>query len=127
MPWADWRAKGELAVVHHVDGRDRVEYRIGQVLYQSNGWISHIRLSPQADKIAFINHSSLWDDRGAVYLLDLAGQAKILSPEYDSTDGLAWTLDGKEIWFTAARSGYTRSLLAVNPNGKIPFWRFLWG
>lgn len=65
-----------------------------------------------------INHSSLWDDRGAVYLLDLAGQARILSPEYDSTDGLAWTLDGKEIWCNAARSGYPRSLLAVNPQGK---------
>jgi hypothetical protein len=32
VPWADWRAKGELAVVHHVDGRDRVEDPIGHVL-----------------------------------------------------------------------------------------------
>ena len=26
VPWADWDAKGELAVVHHAEGRDRIEY-----------------------------------------------------------------------------------------------------
>jgi Tol biopolymer transport system component len=42
-----------------------------------------------------------------------------LSPVYDSADGLAWSSDGKEIWFTAAISGYTRSLMAVNDAGKV--------
>jgi eukaryotic-like serine/threonine-protein kinase len=49
--WADWDANGELAVVHHAEGRDRIEYPIGHVLYQSNGWISHLRFSPQADRL----------------------------------------------------------------------------
>ena len=119
VAWADWAAGGEIAVVHHVDGRDRIEYPIGHVLYQSNGWISHIRVSPQDDRIAFINHLSLWDDRGSVWLVDSAGSVRTLSPVYDSADGLAWSSDGKEIWFTAAISGYTRSLMAVNDAGKV--------
>ena len=120
VPWADWSENGELAVVHHAEGRDRIEYPIGRVLYQSNGgWISHIRLSAQGDKIAFINHPSLWDDRGSVCLVDMAGRFQTLSREWDSADGPDWSSDGKEIWFTAAVSGYTRSLLAVNTDGKM--------
>ncbi|MFZ0536026.1 MAG: protein kinase [Candidatus Sulfotelmatobacter sp.] len=119
VAWADWDANGEIAVVHHVDGRDQIEYPIGHVLYRSNGWISHIRVSPQDDRIAFINHPSLWDDRGSVWLVDRAGRVRTLSPVYDSADGLAWSSDGKEIWFTAAASGYTRSLMAANDAGKV--------
>jgi Tol biopolymer transport system component len=119
VPWADWSDNGELAVVHHAEGRDQIEYPIGRILYQNGGgWISHIRLSPQADKIAFINHLSLWDDRGSVCLVDMAGRFQTLSRGWDSADGLDWSADGKEIWFTAAVSGYTRSLLAVNTDGK---------
>ena len=112
--WADWGSDGELAVVHHTDGRDQIEYPLGHVLYQSNSWISHLRLSPKGDKIAFINHPTLWDDRGSVCVTDNSGRIQVLSPVYDSADGLAWSFDGKEIWFTAAESGYTRSLLAVD-------------
>jgi eukaryotic-like serine/threonine-protein kinase len=119
VAWADWGPDGELAVVHHVEGRDQIEYPIGHRLYQGNGWISHIRVSPQGDKIAFVNHLSLWDDKGLICVVDRSGRIQSLSPEYDSTDGLAWRSDGKEIWFTAAVTGYTRSLLAVNDAGKV--------
>jgi hypothetical protein len=120
VSWADWSQTNELAVVHRANGHDRIEYPIGHVLYQNDGgWISHIRLSPQDDKIAFINHSSLWDDRGVVALVDTAGKVNILTSKWDSADGVAWTRDGKEIWFTAAASGYTRSLRAVNASGKL--------
>jgi eukaryotic-like serine/threonine-protein kinase len=119
VAWADWGPNGELAVVHHVEGRDQIEYPIGHRLYQGNGWISHIRVSPQGDKLAFVNHPSLWDDKGLICVVDQSGRIQSLSPEYDSTDGLAWRSDGKEIWFTAAVTGYTRSLLAVNDAGKV--------
>src|SRR5271168_534575 len=46
VAWADWDANGELAVVHRSHGGDRLEYPIGHVLYQSKGWISHLRFSP---------------------------------------------------------------------------------
>src|SRR5262249_12921477 len=41
--WADWDANGELAIVRPVEGHSRLEYPVGHVLYESSGWISHIR------------------------------------------------------------------------------------
>jgi Tol biopolymer transport system component len=126
VTWADWGPNGELAVVHHAEGRDRIEYPIGHVLYESNSWISHVRVSPQADRIAFINHPTMWHDGGLVCVVDLAGQVRPLTREWDSADGLAWSSDGKEIWFTAAENSYTRALRAVSIKGvsrtvlKIP-------
>jgi len=118
--WADWDAKGELAVVHHAQGRDRIEYPIGHVLYTNNsGWISHIRFAPQGDKIAFMDHPTPFDDRGSVRLIDLTGHVSVLSPEWESEDGLAWTPDGKEIWFTAVEKGNNRKLLSATMAGRI--------
>jgi hypothetical protein len=119
VSWADWDPNGELAVVHHTLGRDRIEYPIGHVLYQSNGWISHIRFSPQADKIAFMDHPALWDDRGSIALVDLGGHMRVLSPEWVSEAGLAWSPDGKEVWFSGVERGTNRDLLAANMSGHI--------
>jgi serine/threonine protein kinase/Tol biopolymer transport system component len=119
VSWADWDANGELAVVHHTQGQDRIEYPIGHVIYQSNGWISHVRFSPQADKIAFMDHPALWDDRGSVLLVDLAGHLSVLSPAWISEAGLAWSPDGKEVWFTGVEKGMNRDLLAANMAGRI--------
>src|SRR5258708_1585362 len=116
---ADWDAHGELAVVHHTQGRDRIEYPIGHVLYQSNGWISHIRFSPNADRIAFMDHPVVWDDRGSVALVDLSGRLRVLSPEWISEAGLGWSPDGKEVWFTGVEKGLNRDLLAVNMSGQV--------
>jgi serine/threonine protein kinase/Tol biopolymer transport system component len=121
VPWADWDANGELAVVHYdrAQGCDRIEYPIGHSLYQSKGWISHLRVSPRGDKIAFMDHPSLWDDRGVVSLIDLKGHLTVLSTEWESEDGLAWSPDGREIWFTAAEKGLNRELMAVNLSGRL--------
>ena len=81
--WADWDADGDLAVVHYVDGHSRLEYPIGKMLYQSGGWISNIRFSPQGDKIAFMDHPGLWDNRGSVCVVDLAGHVRTLSNEWE--------------------------------------------
>jgi eukaryotic-like serine/threonine-protein kinase len=119
VPWADWDANGELAVVHHAQDGDRIEYPIGHVLYQSKAWISHLRLGPQGDKIAFLDHPALSDDRGSVCVIELAGHVTVLTPEWESADGLAWSPDGKEIWFTAVEKGINRELHAVNTSGQV--------
>jgi serine/threonine protein kinase len=119
VSWADWDANGELAVVHHAQGRDRIEYPIGHVLYESNGWVGDLRFSPQGDKIAFMDHPAESDDRGSVSLIDLSGHVKVLTAEWESEDGLAWSPDGKEVWFTAVEKGINRDLLGVNMSGRI--------
>ncbi len=118
--WADWDAKGGLAVVNDVDGQSRLEYPIGNVLYQNNGgWISNIRFSPHYDQIAFMNHRALWDHLGVVCVVDLVGNVQTLTPQWGSEQGVAWRPDGKEIWFTAAEKGTNLNLMAVTLSGKV--------
>ena len=116
--WADWDSNGELAVVRHLDGRSRLEYPIGKVLYDTAGWISHIRFSPRKDRIAFIDHPYWMEDRGSVAVLDLSGQRTVLSREWGSAQGLAWSARGDEIWFSAAKAGERRDLVAVDLHGR---------
>jgi len=116
---ADWSPQEELAVVHQVEGKSRLEYPIGKILYQTDGWISDIRFSHDGGRIAFMDHPAAWDDRGSVCITDLAGKKTTLSPDWESESGLDWSPSGEEIWFTAARnSSSTRSLWAVAMNGK---------
>jgi eukaryotic-like serine/threonine-protein kinase len=117
--WADWDPEGSLAVVHYVAGHSRLEYPIGKVLYQSGGWISNIRFSPQGDKIAFMDHPAPWDNRGAVCVTDLSGHVRTLSGQWESEHGIAWRPDGKEIWFSAVDKGFNLNLMAVDLSGKI--------
>jgi eukaryotic-like serine/threonine-protein kinase len=117
--WADWDENGSMAVVHYVEGRSRLEYPIGKVLYQSGGWISNIRISPRGDLIAYMDHPVLWDDRGIVSVVDLSGHVRTLCTGWESESGLAWRPDGKEIWFTAAAKGNSLNLMAVNLSGKV--------
>jgi eukaryotic-like serine/threonine-protein kinase len=117
--WADWSSDGELAVVHNIDGHSRLEYPIGKVLFQSGGWISNIRFSPQGDKIAFMDHPTLWDNRGTVCVVDLAGHEKTLTGEWESEQGVAWRPDGDEIWFSGIQRGNNLNLMAVTLSGKV--------
>src|SRR5712692_168887 len=115
---ADWAPNGTLAVAHYVGGRMRLEYPIGKTLYETSGWVSDLRFSPAGDKIAFLDHPYWPDDRGWVAVVDLAGNKKTLSGEWEAEDGLAWSPNGNEIWFTATSAGVDRSLFAVALSGK---------
>jgi hypothetical protein len=114
---ADWAPDGTLAVVHTVNGHDRVEFPLGRVLYETNGWITGLRVSSKGDRIALLDHRRWPDDRGRVAILDRMGRKQNLSEEYESIDGLAWSPAG-EVWFTATKRGNYRTLRAVNLAGR---------
>jgi eukaryotic-like serine/threonine-protein kinase len=77
VQWADWSPDGNnLAVVRDVGGRNRLEYPIGKVLYVTSGWISHPRVSPQGDRVAFLDHPIQGDDGGTVAVVNLNGNKK---------------------------------------------------
>jgi Tol biopolymer transport system component/predicted Ser/Thr protein kinase len=117
---ADWSPDGtSLAVVRNVNGRERLEYPIGKVLYEtSGGWISYPRVSPKGDYIAFIDHFNQGDDGGSVAVVDLSGNKKKLTRDWYGTGGLAWSANGQEVWFTASELGVDHYLSAVNLSGK---------
>ena len=119
VDWADWSPDGKsLAIVRALAGRERLEFPVGHVLYETTGWISHPRISPKGDQIAFLDHPNDMDDRGGVSVVDLAGQKKILSTGWESEEGLAWSPRGNEVWFSATQAGLQRRIYAVDMTGN---------
>jgi eukaryotic-like serine/threonine-protein kinase len=120
VEWADWSPDGStLAIVRREHGRNLLEFPPGKLLYEADGWIGHIRMSPKGTAIALIDHPQLGDDGGSLAMVDLAGKKTTLSTGWDSIQGVAWSPDGEEIWFTATRTGGDRSLYAVNLSGSV--------
>jgi Tol biopolymer transport system component/predicted Ser/Thr protein kinase len=120
VQWADWSPDGtQLAVVRDVAGRNRLEYPIGKVLYETGGWISHPRISRRGDRIAFLDHPIQGDSIAGVSVVDLNGKKKNLADPYGGgAIGLAWSPTGDEVWFTATQLGIDRALYAVSLSGK---------
>ena len=120
VEWADWAPDGKsIAIVRNMGGKQRLEFPVGHVLYETVGWITHVRVSPKGDQIAFLDHPRYHDDEGVVSVVDLAGKTKVLSTGWESEEGLAWAPDGKEVWFTATQSGLQRRVYAVSLSGKL--------
>ncbi len=120
VDWADWSPDGKtLAVVHDVAGKERLEFPLGHVLYETSGWISHVRVSPNGREIAFLDHPIQGDDQGAVSVVDLEGRRTVLSTGWESEEGLAWSSSGNEVWFSATRAGLQPEIYAVDLLGHL--------
>ncbi|MGH9496589.1 MAG: protein kinase domain-containing protein, partial [Candidatus Sulfotelmatobacter sp.] len=67
VEWADWSPDGtSIAIVHEVEGRKRLEYPLGKMIYQAPGWIGNPRIAPDGKIIAIVDHPQPQDDGGAV-------------------------------------------------------------
>jgi Tol biopolymer transport system component len=117
---ADWLPDGSsFAVSRVVDGKYQVEFPIGKVVYETTGWVSHVSVSPDGLQLAFLDQPVVGDDRGSVSIVDAAGKKQALPVQCESTQGLAWSPSGKEVWFTCASKGLWRALLAASLDGKV--------
>jgi Tol biopolymer transport system component len=116
---ADWSPDGTgLAVVRWVNGQSQLEYPVGKVLYKSAGHLNHPRISPQGDRVAFMDHPSQFNTRGWVVVVDLTGKKTVVSSEMANQEGLAWSPAGDEVWFTATKRGESDALYAVSLSGQ---------
>ena len=121
VKFADWSPDGsELAIIRLVDGRDRLEYPVGNVLVQpsvgEDTGLGFARISPDGRYAAFVQYQSPGSLLGRVCIVDRQGKVKRLSEAYVNIHGLAWR--GDEILFTAADDPLFRVVRAVTPNGK---------
>jgi eukaryotic-like serine/threonine-protein kinase len=119
---ADWAPGGkEIAVVRSVGGRNRLEFPIGRVIYQTDAVIRAPRFSSDGRRIAFIEDNS-------VLAIDADGQnMKVLSPGsagWRGLEGPCWTR-GEEVLFAASRGAGAREaapgawgLWTVSSSGK---------
>ncbi len=116
---ADWSPDGSaLAVVRLGDGKVRLEYPLGKVIYTTEGWISDARVSPDGERVAFIDHPILWDSRGSVMVVDRAGNHRALTATFSDVLGLVWQPSGKEVWFTGSYVHLSSNLMAVTLSGS---------
>ena len=115
---ADWTPDGQLAVLQHEDGgRDRFELPIGTKLVDiQNASVADFRLSPDGSQAAF---SQFGTGTTSLYLVGRDGAKKGLIEGYDVGGGLAWSPDGREIWFTGLKSDATPRVYAASLDGSV--------
>lgn len=124
----------QFAVVRSPDGPQQLEYPVGKVLFKTNGYISHPRISPDGKLVAFLEHPVYGDDRGYLDLVDGNGNARRLTAESQGEEGVAWLPDGREIWYASSnqRSPNERDVVAITITGKsrivsnVPGYDVVW-
>ena len=79
--------------------------------------MSHVRFSPSGKFLAVADHVPNGDD-GRVVIIDTRGNRKATSSFYSSVEGLAWSPNGKEVWFSAVPGGAARSIYALDFSGR---------
>ena len=124
--WADWAPDGNsMAVVQDVGGRDRLEYPIGTMLYETPGTVSMVRVSPDGERVAFSDHPLRGDIRGWIKVVDRAGRVVSLAGEYAAQYGLAWSPAGTSVVFSASTGDldqplWVRAVYSVPASGGAP-------
>lgn len=123
---ADWSPNGDaLAVIRYVPENNhwRLEYPIGKTLFDSIGWISQPKFSPDGKWIAFGDHENpVGDDEGSVAVIAADGsdngKDKKLSSGWEAIEGIGWSPSGDEIWFCSSNTGSALNPQAVTLSGK---------
>jgi Tol biopolymer transport system component len=116
---ADWSPDGtQFAVARWIDGRDRLEYPVGNVLDQTIGYFADVRVSPDGEHVAYTDHPTWGDNRGNVAVIDRSGKKTTLAADFSAVQGVAWSPDGREVWHTAIRGQEGWKLYATDLTGR---------
>ncbi len=120
---ADWAPDGgSLAVARDAGSRRRLEFPVGKVLYETAGWISGVRVSPDGRSVAFWNHRSRGDNLASLDLIEANGEHRTLVEQGASSAGLAWAPDGQGLWsggFALSLQGERRRVVAFPAGGFL--------
>src|SRR5207237_1433556 len=112
---ADWSPDGaNLAIIRGMAGKYRIEYPLGSVLYDTPHALRDIRVSPDGNRLAFIEpHGEKYD----VAILEKNARSPVtIARGWDhGVTGLAWRADQKEIWITGTDTGEPPALCAIDP------------
>ena len=117
---ADWTSDGsEMALVRHTEGKYRVEYPRGKVIYESSKPLGFVRIAPGGKSLAIAQSAGEWGDAGQVLVLDGSGNQLTHSQMYVSLEGIAWPPSGEEVWLAGTTdAGWADSIYALRMNGQ---------
>ena len=114
--WADGRPDlADQAVIRRQGGKVRLEYPVGNVLLETNAYLSYLKISPAGDRIAFLECPDQGSDAGRVATVDRQGRVTQVTGLWKSIEGLGWRRED-ELWFCASRAGNALSLYATDFN-----------
>ena len=95
---------GALAIVQ---GGLVIESPVGApIVTHQTGKLDYLRASPTGDRFAFAQHAASDDTQGEVVVVDRRGTVLVTSPHQVQIDGVAWSPDGTEVWFSSAQAIY---------------------
>ena len=115
---ADWAPDGQSLALARLSGNAVVlEYPQGKTLYETQGWVDDLRISPDGNRVAFIDHPIRWDSLGTIMVVDRQGKRQQLTGSFSDVRGLAWGPSGNEIWFTGSTVHLSGNLYAVDLQG----------
>ena len=98
---ATWLPDGETLAI--IRDHTALEFPIGTVIAQRpTGKLDMLRASPAGDRFAFVDHPAPRDSLGTVVIVDRTGKRIAESSEQSGVEGLAWSPDGSEVWFSNA-------------------------
>ena len=118
---ADWTADAsEMAAIREVEGKFRVEFPLGNLIYESPAWLNFLRVSPDGKLAAFAEFKYVDSDVGQVVIVDRTGKQIARSATFTSVEGVAWPPGGKEVWFasTSGNDAWANSIQALSLTGK---------
>jgi len=117
---ADWAPDGQnLAIIRGSAAVQWIEYPIGKKIYEGSGSMLTLAFSSKGDKIAFLDNPFAQDSGGYVSIIDTNGRNKVTSQRWSNLQGLAWSPDGTEAWFTAGNRGNITQLYAMDLKGRV--------
>jgi hypothetical protein len=117
---ADWSSDGTaFAVVRSVEGRTRLEFPPGKVLYDTSGLIRSLNVAPGGGRIAFAHWPGTGGMAGAVHVAEAETGVVKLSDGWASVSGVHWSPDGADVWFTAGRTWGWKALHAATLDGRV--------
>ena len=102
----------------------RIEFPLGRVVYKAGPSVEivQVRVSPRGDQVAF-TEMDLSDrfvgGEERVVVVDRQGRTQIVSRGWAKAWGLAWSPQGEEVWFTAAKPGSHKNLYAASLSGHL--------
>jgi hypothetical protein len=107
-----------MAIARYTEGRCRLEYPVGRVLYETPEWLSRVRVSPDARNVAFAYHPYFGDGGGNICVVDGSGSRRVLIHGMTNVSGICWSPSGHEVWCSGINQHERHGIWGVRLDGS---------